>query len=699
METPAPEKWALVVGIDRYPMLERRDADGAMLSHKHLAGCVNDARVFHALLTSEAFGFPPDHVTLLTDEAATRDGILHTLDALIDRMNDGDVFVWTYAGHGSVMRDREGDEADGLDSTLVPSDSGRYLDERNNRQNRDITDDEIYLRLLRLKKKRARVTLIFDACQSGTIARDVLGGGARFIEDDTRSLAGASRLPVAAPEVPLADRAATGESGWLPGEDWYTLIAACRVTELAQEYTVTDAAGTRVTHGLMSYHLAQELRRAGPETTYRDVFERMLPVVRSTALARRPTSPQHPQMEGARDRVLFGILDLKPMPYARLDARDGDTVRLAAGAAGGARVGSIWEVYPPDTRTTGGPALGQIRLTGVDAVSAEGVVVEEAARGAITAACRAVETTPAPGAYALRYRVDAPPEAVAAFEAARAETPGGHLLAPAETAPDVRVHLLPPRATAADPLPALGPLAEATWALEAVDPDALLPGPALLAPAHPAADPDALPTTVENLVKVARVQRLQALIATQRPGPLTDAVRVTLLRRQPDGRFVPAEPSRGGLPVFRAGEHLTIHLTNTHDRPVYVTLLNLGLDHSVVQIYPVPGASEALQPAGDDAAPFDVGASVYGPEGIGLFWPETVPGTEGLDTLIVFVTLDEADFTPLTQAGTRSLGSGSSLSRQVAAFFGAGGTRNLAAPAPARAPDWAVAMASFMLVR
>src|SRR5262245_21791804 len=92
-------KWALLIGINRYPHV------------RPLAGCVNDVQVMRQALV-QSFGFLNDHITMLTDEQATRDSILAAMAALTSRIGEGDIVLFHYSGHGSQMTDREGDEAD-----------------------------------------------------------------------------------------------------------------------------------------------------------------------------------------------------------------------------------------------------------------------------------------------------------------------------------------------------------------------------------------------------------------------------------------------------------------------------------------------------------------------------------------------------------------------------------------------------------
>src|SRR3989304_4784897 len=131
-------KYALLIGINRYSNLPPQ---------YKLNGCINDIEMIASLL-EENFGFPEGNITLLQDEEATREGILAAFEALTDRVADKDIAIIHYSGHGSKMRDREGDEPDGWDETIVPHDSGR-----GSYPNRDITDDEIYLWLLQLIEK------------------------------------------------------------------------------------------------------------------------------------------------------------------------------------------------------------------------------------------------------------------------------------------------------------------------------------------------------------------------------------------------------------------------------------------------------------------------------------------------------------------------------------------------------------------
>lgn len=80
--------------------------------------------------------------------------ILDALKSRIYLLQDQDLLVVYYFGHGSQTEDLSGDEEDDMDETLVAYD-------------REIIDDEIF-EMLKQANSRARVFFIIDACHSGS---------------------------------------------------------------------------------------------------------------------------------------------------------------------------------------------------------------------------------------------------------------------------------------------------------------------------------------------------------------------------------------------------------------------------------------------------------------------------------------------------------------------------------------------------
>lgn len=91
--------------------------------------------------------------TLKTEEA-THEAILSSLHRAAESRVAGDIFVFYYSGHGGQQPDRNGDELDGKDETLVA-----YC--------RQIIDDEIHEALTKFESG-VHIIMLSDSCNSGT---------------------------------------------------------------------------------------------------------------------------------------------------------------------------------------------------------------------------------------------------------------------------------------------------------------------------------------------------------------------------------------------------------------------------------------------------------------------------------------------------------------------------------------------------
>jgi metacaspase-1 len=103
---------AVLVGVDVY---ERSDIPP-------LRGCVNDVVLVRQVL-KQYLGVPNENIRLVVNERATKANIVHRLQGMILDAEDGDVLVFYFSGHGSQIRDRDGDElTDALDELICPYD-------------------------------------------------------------------------------------------------------------------------------------------------------------------------------------------------------------------------------------------------------------------------------------------------------------------------------------------------------------------------------------------------------------------------------------------------------------------------------------------------------------------------------------------------------------------------------------------------
>jgi Caspase domain len=294
-----PRNLALLVGVDRYPNLPEKN---------QLRSCANDARLMARVLR-ERFGFGEEGLRLLVDEDATREKILTALGDLLAQVRKGDSVVFYFSGHGSEVPDAEGDEPSGMDQTIVPHDSGR-----GKHPNRDVIDDEIYEWVLKVSAITTNLTIIADTCYSGTVTREPRE---KWIEADTRRPEGLGLVRIDADPGPR--RRDAKPSGLLPVSDRYVLLAACREKERAKE--LPDKP-----YSAFTWFLCQELLGAPAEATYRDVIEKTRDAVGAAVKA------QTPQLEGARDRLLFGGDRSRPAGPAdgvETRARYSDLLKLA----------------------------------------------------------------------------------------------------------------------------------------------------------------------------------------------------------------------------------------------------------------------------------------------------------------------------------------------------------------------------------
>lgn len=622
------QRYALLVGITDYPNCRPED---------QLRGCVNDALAWQTLLTSR-FGFPPEHVRMLHNPG--RQAILEAFEShLIARAGPGDLIVFAFSGHGSYTWDLEGDEPDGFDETLVPSDA--YRDPT--REPRHITDDEIFELNARLKQKISGVgfvVFIVDACHSGSITRGV--GRARFLDPELPPTpkAGLPAKPMLSPA--LRQLGGTGYQTWLPDLSSYVLLAACRDDERAYETEDRD----RNPHGAFSLFLTQALQRASRPMTYLDLLERAAPRVRGC------NPNQNPQLEGDGKRAVFGFERVEHEPYLPIRAIDDDGVTLGGGSAHLVTRGSRFAIYPPGTRSpreaqaAGAAPLAHTTVTRVQAVSARAVYEPTTPHDSVNDQCRAFEVQHNYDSMQLPVAVvGAPPEAAAAHQTLN----GSPLL----------------RLVGLDESPRLVVWAVRPGVAHQIEHDLTIPrgledgpsfvitdngGEVLMQPA-PAGTAVHLAVLRENVERIARHLNLLAL-ENENPGAiLRGKVELTLKRlERRDGLYGPVPPEFDREPIFTEGDLIMLEIANRHDAPIYFSVFDLGLSWRVSLLYP-PGLESERLASGQT---FVVGLRPPGiPTVQGAAIPSVFPAGRafGRETFKVLATTRPADFNWLVQPG------------------------------------------------
>ena len=117
-----------------------------------LVACEADARDYQAIAVARSF-----ESRILLTQAATREAVITAVTDAADRLQQGDMFLLTYSGHGGQVPDTSGDELDGFDETWCLFDG-------------QLIDDELFTLWTRFQPG-VRILMISDSCHSGTVVR------------------------------------------------------------------------------------------------------------------------------------------------------------------------------------------------------------------------------------------------------------------------------------------------------------------------------------------------------------------------------------------------------------------------------------------------------------------------------------------------------------------------------------------------
>jgi len=310
----APHRRALLVGINDYIAstlaAHPQTAPAPGRDWPNLAGAVNDVNTMREMLVA-LYGFDRNDIVTLTDQAATREAILGTIEQqLVNAAAKDDVILFYFAGHGSQVRNSLSEERDKLDESLVPADSRGGA--------ADIRDKELRMLFNRILDRGARLTVILDNCHSSSGARG-LGTSARprGVKPDLRDVADGVTVP-------------------RPESRGALVLAATEDVDTAWE--TRDAEGKF--HGAFSWAWMRSMRDSATGEPAMETF------LRAQARMRAETPYQQP--------TIAGTLETRMAPFlgARTDRRDdrivvavqkvrGDgTIIIEGGWANGLSVGT-----------------------------------------------------------------------------------------------------------------------------------------------------------------------------------------------------------------------------------------------------------------------------------------------------------------------------------------------------------------------
>jgi hypothetical protein len=650
-----PRKRALLVGISDYCPPGRRARCGRQGDYWWDLNSRQDVEALEAVLLSDKFGFlREDVVVLKTKEETTSRKIREVFQTfLIDQTCEGDIVYFHYSGHGGQLPDDNtyvenrnvGDELDGLDECLIPSD---YLTP-NYRTRRDgwnyIRDDEVghWLTLLKAKKP-SNITITMDSCYSGsnTRAGEHLVRGAQW-ED-------LSRIPtvdrVRAVEDDPSGFFKRGEvtAGATDAQD-YVVISATRDNQLAEE--TINSKGQKM--GLLSCALAEAFSAASPRTTYADIFEQINSYITRTAHS------QNPQIEGARYKVLMRETLAPPQPYVLVDLRGAEPL-LKAGWLQGITAGSRFDIHPKgaDPKDTAPLAQAEVLTVNLDTsvlkLLGPTLPHEEELRLA-----RAVETEHNYGDMRLRVAFDDSASAAAPLRRLKELSLVNAELSPGET-PHVRIcrgRCENEAASAASPNSTFAGYTVMRW-----------DGSVLRRVADGARQEQGLRDVLEAEARWHFVKGLQnndpgsivgikfrlvpvrAVYPPNRPpcNRREDKENPACLPLGTEDLPRPPVAERVGA-VLRRGELYQLEFLNTGSVPAFVTVLDLRSDGTMMPLWPAPADDDDAEQVGNsEENRIDSDGKWHR-----VPWRFTIGINEpfGPETFKVIATRDPMDFSPL----------------------------------------------------
>lgn len=251
---PAPQKLALLVGIDDYEAMP------------DLSGCATDVELQRKLLIHR-FGFDPNNIVTLIDKKATRQNIEETfISHLSDRAGPRDIVVFHFSGYGRRINGEQIGE--GLQNSLIPVDGGSP--EREGQEANDILESTLEELLRTLPTERAIAVLDTSYSYPGMN----LQGNLRIRAQQGLPTASASDAELAFREK-IKPR-----GGFLqrsPGPIKGIILAASGADRVA-----TEARWTGFSAGVFTYALTQQLWLATPGTTLRFSLQRASCAIQQT---------------------------------------------------------------------------------------------------------------------------------------------------------------------------------------------------------------------------------------------------------------------------------------------------------------------------------------------------------------------------------------------------------------------------------
>lgn len=105
-----------------------------------------------------------ENVTYMKDKQCHLSAVKEAITTVCKRCEEGDYFVFFYAGHGVQIKDQDGDEEDGMDEALALVTPAGKIDFKY-----FLRDDDFAELIAKHTKKGVNILILCDCCHSGTI--------------------------------------------------------------------------------------------------------------------------------------------------------------------------------------------------------------------------------------------------------------------------------------------------------------------------------------------------------------------------------------------------------------------------------------------------------------------------------------------------------------------------------------------------
>ena len=589
-----------------------------------LAGVHGDVEVMSEALTGHDFD-----VEAITEQKATRVGILGAYQDLLSATTSGDAVVVYYSGHGgrsaNGMRTREPSQPAWL-QYIVPTD----IDDRSGGEFRGILAEELSALQRQLTDKTENVISIFDCCHSARMFRD------SSIVPKANDHLGFPWEAVAArwDEVRARGGIDLGDVNPLAVQ-----VVACGPAQSAYELAESSIGGS---HGALTAALVSVLRRSdAAQLSWREVIEIVRPQILDVVPAQRPDilGPQSA-------RLLFSLAEKDASGVLSIVEADGG-VWVERAALFGVALGDSYALVAP-----GGDPAHPIAVGVVDAVVGD--------RGRLGFD---QPLTSRVGEGVLAYPVE-----VSLGRRPVAVSPAGHpdrqrVVEALRSSPTVRVVVEAP------PTSVLATLAlddEGVVILDAL-------GEPLSSRPRPITDAT-MRVLASSLLKLARATHIRELESGAGTTELPDDVEITFSRLDPATK---QETMLSDGDHLFVGDALIARIKNQSSEVRCVSLLDIGLTGAVTILTPSEISGVTLA-GGEKYVVGENAAHVL--EGIKFFWPEGLPALGPRPETILTILADSpiSGLMALEQTGVKTRGATSprsSIERLIADL--SVGTRDL----------------------